>query len=380
MNLELAKNRYNFVFLDGDVYLTGSRDPFEDMLPLSNDTWDIQFQYDEKSETPTSNVNIGWYFAKSTLASIEFFHRSYQNWTADPQWDQYVMNIVLREMEVEENSLKVYRLGSPHFQNWMCNDWQTLLFGNDSATAGFIEDASMIHFTCVEQSLKTYFGSNFGGFGDIDEYYSSPPPLLGVANVSGLLESIHAQVAFAAQLATATGRTLIWPDSVNMVQKRIKSNGSLPEYEHMPSFPGVRAISYASALQAGLNTVEGRYLSNRQAQTNAKPLQEALIDASMFVLEGGPATLESHVSSLKHTDVVVIDFANFAHGEWLRTVLPNNKLNVLANISASAEGAFQKSYAETGMREYAAPMFERIEKCANANDRWPRCLVICREW
>jgi hypothetical protein len=98
LNSELAKNGFNFLFLDGDVYLTGSRDPFEDMLPLSDDTWDIQFQSDQKA-LPTTRVNIGWYFAKSTPATIEFFDRSYRNWTAKAMWDQEVMNNMVLVLE-----------------------------------------------------------------------------------------------------------------------------------------------------------------------------------------------------------------------------------------------------------------------------------------
>jgi hypothetical protein len=139
------------------------------MLSLSNDTWDIQFQSDQKTE-PTSRVNTGWYFAKSTPTTIEFFERSHQNWTAEQRWDQTVMNDIIELMEAKEHKLRVHRLWSPHFQNWMSINWEPQLFGNEPAAAAFIGGASMIHYTCVEQSLKNYLGLNFGGFVDIDNY------------------------------------------------------------------------------------------------------------------------------------------------------------------------------------------------------------------
>jgi hypothetical protein len=265
----------------------------------------------------------------------------------------------------------------------MSNDWELMLFGNEPATAAFIEDASMIHYTCVEQNLKTYLGSNFGGLGDIDEYYSSPPPLLAVANVSGVLESIHDQVAFAAQMANATERTLIWPDSVSIIQKRVNSDGSAAKYQHVPQFPGPRAISYAAAGQAGLKIVEGRYLLNQRIESNKNPLQERLIDVTEMFSDGGPDALELHISKLHHTDVAVLDFANFTHGKWLRKFLGrgfdlNSKHDDLMFLSNEVEGEFQSMFFTTGMKNYSAPMRNKLKTCGNANEKQSGCLQVCK--
>jgi hypothetical protein len=95
------------VFLDGDVYLTGAVDPFENMLPLSNDTWDIQFQPDH---VDAMDYNIGWYFARATENTFEYFNRSYAMWNETHEWDQAVMNDVGQVMELEEHSLRVHHL------------------------------------------------------------------------------------------------------------------------------------------------------------------------------------------------------------------------------------------------------------------------------
>jgi hypothetical protein len=120
-NLDLAKHGYSFIFLDGDVYLTGLQDPFADMLPLSNDTWDIQFQTD--GHEPNYELNIGWYFAKATKATVEFFKRSYAKWNEtegwkveEISWDQKVMSRIGWTMEFEEHSLRIHHLHGPHFK------------------------------------------------------------------------------------------------------------------------------------------------------------------------------------------------------------------------------------------------------------------------
>lgn len=100
------------MFLDGDIYLTGVADPFDNMLPLSNDTWDIQFQPDHEG----AYYNIGWYFAKATKNTFEYFNRSYANWSETHDWDQAVMNNVGHVMEFEEHSLRVHHLNLSHYK------------------------------------------------------------------------------------------------------------------------------------------------------------------------------------------------------------------------------------------------------------------------
>lgn len=107
------------MFLDGDVYLTGEADPFEDMLPLSDDTWDIQFQPDH---IDLDDYNIGWYFAKATENTFEYFNRSYAMWNETQEWDQAVMNDVGQVMELEEKSLRVHHLNMTKYKvRWSQN-------------------------------------------------------------------------------------------------------------------------------------------------------------------------------------------------------------------------------------------------------------------
>lgn len=111
--MDLAQHGYNFVSFDGDVYLTGLHDPFANMLPLSNDAWDIQFQPDG----PQPKLNIGWFFARATKPTIELFRRSFATWKDNTQlWDQVVVQETANKMEFEEHSLKVNRLNSTYYK------------------------------------------------------------------------------------------------------------------------------------------------------------------------------------------------------------------------------------------------------------------------
>jgi len=112
VNLDLTANGYNFVFFDGDAYLTGI-DPFKTMLPLSNDSWDIQFQTDHPE---VLDWNIGWYFAKATEQTYQLFNRSYARWNETQQWDQYVMWEIGHPMETEENPLRVHHLNQSDYK------------------------------------------------------------------------------------------------------------------------------------------------------------------------------------------------------------------------------------------------------------------------
>ena len=88
-------------------------DPFEHMLPLSNETWDIQVQRDFEDST---EYNIGWYFAKATENTIEYFKHSYSKWNETRAWDQAFMNDIGGIMEFEEGVLRVNHLNLTYYK------------------------------------------------------------------------------------------------------------------------------------------------------------------------------------------------------------------------------------------------------------------------
>jgi len=187
----------------------------------------------------------------------------------------------------------------------MLHSWEDL-FGRDQATQQLVSESTILHFTCIEQSLKTYFGYYFGGFGDMDHYYTEPPPLLATANISGLIDAVHAQVAFAAQLAHKLHRSLIWPDTINLMRKRYDEHNKKMILEHYERQPGIRTISWGSAIQSGLAVVEGNYLTNFKRVRHAE-LETVYLDARASI-----STLEEKISKLSPTQVVILDFTHFS--------------------------------------------------------------------
>jgi hypothetical protein len=183
-----------------------------------------------------------------------------------------------------------------------------MLYGLEYPFSGyqsFVSECTMIHFTCVEQSLKTYFGYYFGGFGDMDGYYSDNPPLLGTENIAGMIDAVHAQVAFAAQLAHKMHRTFIWPNTIDIMQKRHDEHDKIV-LDHQERLSGIRAISWDSARKANIAAVEGNYLTNFK-RVNDNGLETVYVDARASIPE-----LEEKISKLLRTQVAILDFKHFS--------------------------------------------------------------------
>lgn len=261
--------------------------------------------------------------------------------------------------------------------------WEHTLFGAEKAAQAFVNESTLLHYTCIESSLKEYFGRNFGGFGDLQQYYSNPPALLGTANISGLVDSIHAQVVFAAQLASLTGRTFIWPDAVNMVQKRFNQDANLTIFSHRPRFPGIRAVSYGAAKTAGLSVVEGRYLSNQLVYATEKTsLAHVVLNVAQYVLGEGLPALESLIWELLPNQVAILDFTNygpsFLEKDDNQAVDPHDldihySLDAIESIEARW---FQENFERPGISDYVTALYSRINPCPKA-DLKGKCLKYC---
>ncbi|KIW16541.1 hypothetical protein PV08_03729 [Exophiala spinifera] len=378
ITLELAQNGYNFVFLDGDVFLTGSGDPFMDMLPLSDQSWDIQFQ--DEMDIFRRIANIGWFFAKASTATKHFFQSSYDRWLETNAWDQNVMNDIIGEMG---DSLKVHYLSLSKFRNFINVDWLPF-FALENLAAGFVEESPMVHYTCVEKGLKTYFGANFGGYADLDGYYSNPPPLLGMVNVAGSTDAVLQQIAFAVEIAQRTNRTLLWPNSVSLVQRRIVDGRS--EFYADSSFPGIRVLDYAQAQKDGIKTVESRYLQNQQREIGKSLCTPHVVDVGDFLrLQGvprGPQDLTDLVHGLNQNVVPILDFDNLLDPayQWLRNEDASNRAQItdpgFEQHFHEAARSFEMIMNLTGITEYSAQMQTRLQLCPNVeNDQ--DCLAIC---
>jgi hypothetical protein len=267
-------------------------------------------------------------------------------------------------------------------------------FSGYNTTQNFVSESTMIHFTCVEQSLKTYFGYYFGGFGDMDNYYSDNPPLLGTANISGMIDAVHAQVAFAAQLAHKTHRTFIWPDTVNLMQKWLDDTQNKMVLGHQKRQSGIRAVSWDSARKANLAAVEGNYLDNLK-RVNHTELETVYLDARASI----PA-LEEEILRLSQRQVAMLDFTHFSppiHKEnWRWSKREENgaeqgeqrkrQEEIEWETDTAAETArwleekekewFRDTFDKGGYRTFSQVFLEKLEKCPRA-DLPSDCLGAC---
>ncbi len=355
------------------------------MLPLSNGTWDVQFQKD--FELPSKELNIGWFFARASPATREFFRRSYDRWLETREWDQSVMNEVARQKE-EDSSLNVHRLELSRFRNFMLEAWEERLFGDERLAAEYVEDSAVIHYTCVEQGVKTYFGANFGGFTDLDGYYSEPPPLLGAANIAGTSEAIRQQIAFSLDVADRTGRAMIWPERVSIVQRRVNDETGERQFYSRVNFPGVRVVSLARAQEAGLHIVEGRYLQNQQREVETPPSVPVVIDVADYlehIAPGQPDSLADFVQDLQPHIVPILDFGSLmprSHG-WLRE---EDRQETWSNLTGpeyaehfeEAVETFDAAIQRTGIGIFSEQMQDRVHLCSNVEYDFT-CLNVCND-
>jgi hypothetical protein len=365
--------------MDGDVFFTGTRDPFTEMLPLSDDTWDIQFQPD--FPPPSKALNIGWFWARPTSTTQRFFEQSFAKWNKTHNWDQSIMNEIARKMEnvtiaatYNMSTLKVHRLDMSTFRNMMFVSWDRDLFGNEPTASAFINESTLIHYTCVEQSMKNYLGLNFGGFTDLDGYYSNPPKLLRVINIAGSSSAVHRQIAFTVQIAAAVGRTLIWPDSVAMLQHRRNEKEGKESYIILPRFPGVMSVNYDETQKAGFALVEGRYLQNQLRYKEEQPRE--VIFKVKWLEEQKIEQFERMISSVRDDLLPVLDFEKFG-AEWM---LPKEGENEDVAAAAPhvnlAQAAFDIVYHNSGMEAYVKDAMEKVPKC-RFTDGGHGCLSKC---
>lgn len=226
----------------------------------------------------------------------------------------------------------------------------------------------------------------------MDHYYADPPPLLGTVNISGMIDAVHAQVAFAAQLAHKMHRTLIWPDTVSLTQKGYDDEHNKATLKHHERQPGIRTISWESAREGGLATVEGNYLSNFK-RVNHTELETVYLDAHVPI-----STLEEEILKLSPMQVVILDFTNFSppiyKGTWEKQKREENIVEQdeqgkeqegegteneteKEEADPTAETVrwleekevewFRYTYEDGGYKAFSQNFLDKLKKCRNAN-------------
>jgi hypothetical protein len=306
---------YNFVLLDGDVYLTNTHHPLAAMLPLNDSTWDIQFQSD-RSGAQDSQVNIGWYWARPTPVIAEFFNRSRSYWNTHPtEWDQEIMNWVRRDM-ISEGKLdypKSVVLNVTAYKSTMLFDWPDI-YVNESKIDEMNAEGTMVHYTMIFNATKVLVAKQFGHWLD-KTYYTQRRKIIQPVGIRGTSDEILDQISLTVYLAKVTGRTFMWPTAVNH---------TCLGYEGGWKLRPPLIIADVQNVDENVSWVEGSFFRNRRRYTadhDLKVSRIALRDLKGPLLSSGIRMCRSRA------DVLVIDFNEIEEGwrssfelDWNSTV------------------------------------------------------------
>ncbi|KAF3931504.1 hypothetical protein ABW19_dt0205447 [Dactylella cylindrospora] len=352
-SIQLLHEGFNFLFVDPDVYLTGTLDPFSKMANMEQTSWDIQFF--PGARHGVKGLDSSFYWARPTKYAIEFFKRVKKNWTEAGDQDlNSLMNIVGFEMYSGDGTLKLKVLLPEPFKDWEDYlDWEPENFNNLAAIKKMQNQTAAIHMTCVEPSLRTYMARNLGAWYDVESYYTGKRKFLGVKGLEGDVAHASKIVGFAAKVAMDTRRTLIFPSNVILTQARKNAATGAADYVKVPVFPAYRLVDPSSLDKLNLHMVESMYLHNRARFTTVEPSQEIIImgngHSAKDPLDGRPVVVKT-INDMPNTDVVWLDMGS---GRWW---------------DLDASGA---------MAEYTKDVLTALRTCQNANEETFECNKRC---
>ncbi|KAJ6261481.1 hypothetical protein Dda_4151 [Drechslerella dactyloides] len=301
--LHLSRAGYSFLHLDSDICLTGTHDPFSRMLKPTDDTWDVQFMEESNKLDP------GFWFSNPTSETVAYLVRC--KTLLDKQLDAardkakitdanialteysgisatYILREALRGI-----SLRYTLLDKEDFKSWSDHQaWEAQNFATEPQIDILIRHTTAIHFTCIDKSVRSYFGKLYGGWSDHNGYYTNVRGrYLSISGITGTKEQLVNFIALAVQAALDTGRILILPYNVEIIQKRIKSVGpdTVPEFKRVPTFPFYRVIDINS-LHGVIEYVEASFPLNRDKYSETKIfIADLVLDETLLEPEKGHA-------------------------------------------------------------------------------------------
>ncbi|KAK6509813.1 hypothetical protein TWF481_004542 [Arthrobotrys musiformis] len=281
--LYLTEKNYSFLHVDSDICLTGTHDPFSRMLKQTDDSWDVQFMEEDDKLDP------GFWMSRPSPGTLTYL-RATEALLKDPKNKGYSSTYLLRE-GIRGLSLRYHLLDTKDFKSWAdYQSWESQNFATEPQIDVLIQGTTAIHFTCIDKSVRPYFGKLYGGWSDYNGYYSNiRGRYLMVSGISGNKEQVINFIALAVQLAIDSGRTLILPYYVEMIQRQMKKVGpdTIPEYKRIPTFPFYRVVDINS-ISGVVDYVEASFALNREKHTGKDvPLDNLVLDEKMLELEEG---------------------------------------------------------------------------------------------
>ncbi|EWC44299.1 hypothetical protein DRE_01125 [Drechslerella stenobrocha 248] len=352
-SIQLLKQGFNFVFVDPDVYFTDAIDPFAEMYPLSNPSWDIQFF--PGPGKAQQGLDSSFFWARPNQQTKMFFNKVKENWSeSGDQNINSLMNVVAFEMANGAATLNLHILPTLAFKSW--GDfltWEPKYFDDKVAISAMQNKTAAIHTTCVDPSMRTYLARNFGAWCNVESYYSGKKRFIGVKGLEGDVSHASKIIGFAAKVAMDTHRTLIFPSSATITQARKNETTGAADYVTVKNFPAYRIVDPSSLDSLTLRVVEAMYLNNRARYTTESLSEETLImgngHSAKDPMDGKPVVVKT-INDKTDVDIIWMDMGN---GRWW-------------DLDASGN-----------MATYTKEVQAAIKVCGNANEEKFVCGKRC---
>ncbi|KAK6333814.1 hypothetical protein TWF730_003997 [Orbilia blumenaviensis] len=347
--LYLTENHYSFLHVDSDICLTGTHDPFTRTLKQTDDSWDVQFMEENDKLDP------GFWMSRPSAGTLAYL-RATEALLKDPKNKGFSSTYLLRE-GIRGLSLRYHLLDVSDFKSWAdYQAWEAQNFATEPQIDLLIQGTTAIHFTCIDKSVRSYFGKLYGGWSDHNGYYSNVRGrYLMVSGISGSKDQLINFIALAIQLAIDSGRILILPYHVEIIQRQMKKVGpdTIPEYKRIPTFPFYRVIDINS-LNGVIDYVEASFALNREKFTGKQiSLDTLVLDETMLEVEKGKGypKLVTKVRQQIGAAVLSIEFQGFE-----------------MRNAAAFEGE---------MKNYVKVAKEKLRVCQNIDEKETACEKRC---
>ncbi|RVD80409.1 uncharacterized protein DFL_008306 [Arthrobotrys flagrans] len=347
--LYLIENNYSFLHVDSDICITGTHDIFSRTLKQIDDSWDVQFMEENDKLDP------GFWMSRPSAGTLAYL-RATEALLKDPKNKGVSATYLLRE-GIRGLSLRYHLLDAKDFKSWAdYQAWESQNFATEPQIDVLIQGTTAIHFTCIDKSIRPYFGKLFGGWSDYNGYYSNiRGRYLMVSGISGDKDQVINFIALAIQLAIDSGRILILPYHVEIIQRQMKKVGpdTIPEYKRIPTFPFYRVVDILS-LNGVVDYVEASFALNREKFTgNEVSLDTLVLDEGMLELEKGAGypKLVTRVRQQSGAAALSIEFQGFD--------------------VRNAAGF------ERGVKDYVKTIREKLRICRNIDEKETACEKRC---
>ena len=247
---KLLKLGVNVLFIDLDVSFTD--DPMKVFLPLSDSSWDVQFQDD----VGPNGVNIGLMFIKANSKTVQLFEDAY---TIREFYNRTIIDQmgVQKILDLNQTGVKYTRDGI-HLKNLLKVFWKDWELGGPDSDNFFGDVPIAFHSTCYEKGMKNLILQATGAWWTNN--YCDPRietvtfEHLEFIEVQKTIDEVNSLILLTKML----GRTLKFP--------HLLVNGT-----RVPFF---RAVSAESLTNAEFPYVENGYHYRCQKRTGKAPTQQ----------------------------------------------------------------------------------------------------------